>query len=116
MTKKDASKSDSRHTLIVNLTTPRMTKETASFIEKLAEKDSKRTKKKEPKTTEGGIVRRLAKQGLSHRQIESKSSAKIDIQEEDDDEEEEEKGPWLLIIFIIILRLLLIQLQLLMRL
>ena len=41
-----------------------MTKEAASFIEKLAEKDSKRRKKKELKKTEDGIVPRLAKQGL----------------------------------------------------
>ena len=41
-----------------------MTKETASFIEKLAEKDSKRKKKNEHNKPEDGIVRRLAKQGL----------------------------------------------------
>ena len=41
-----------------------MTKETASFIEKLAEKDSKRKKKTEAKNTEDGVVRRFAKNGL----------------------------------------------------
>ena len=41
-----------------------MTKEPVSGIEKLAEKDSKRKKKKETRKTEDGIVRRLAKQGL----------------------------------------------------
>ena len=41
-----------------------MTKETVSFIEKLAEKDSKRKKKKDAKKTEDGIVRRLANNGL----------------------------------------------------
>ena len=65
--KQDASKPDHRRTSIGNSTIPRMTKETASFIEKLAEKDSTRKKKKKPKKTdppEDGIVRRLAKQGL----------------------------------------------------
>ena len=47
-----------------NSTAPRMTKETVSFIGKLAEKDSKRKKKKETKKPEDGIVRCLAKQGL----------------------------------------------------
>ena len=62
--KKGASKPDGRRTSIWNSTTPRMTKETASFIEKLHEKDSKRKKNKEHKKTEDGSVRRLAKQGL----------------------------------------------------
>ena len=41
-----------------------MTKDTVSFIEKLAEQDSKRKKKQDAKKTEDGIVRRLAKNGL----------------------------------------------------
>ena len=41
-----------------------MTKETASFIEKLAEKYLKRKKKNGAKKVEDGIVRRLAKNGL----------------------------------------------------
>ena len=41
-----------------------MTNEMVSFIEKLAEKDSKRKKKKDTKKTEDGIVRPLAKNGL----------------------------------------------------
>ena len=61
--KKSAPKSDYRRTSIGNSTTPKMTKDTTSFIEKLAEKDSKRTKKKETKKKEDGIVRRLAKNG-----------------------------------------------------
>ena len=62
--KKSASKSDYRRTSIGNLTTPKMTKDTASFIEKLAEKDSKRKKKKESKKTEDIIGCHLAKKGL----------------------------------------------------
>ena len=62
--KKTAHKSDYRRTSTSgNSTTSEMTKDTASFIEKLAEKDSKRKKKKEAKKTEDGIVRRLAKHG-----------------------------------------------------
>ena len=62
--KKTAPKSDYRRTSTGNSTTPKMTKDTVSFIEKLAEKDSKRKKKKEAKKTQDGIVRRLAKNGL----------------------------------------------------
>ena len=62
--KKSAPKSDHRRTSIGNSITPKMTKETASFIEKLAKKDSKRKKKKGAKKTEDGIVRSLAKNGL----------------------------------------------------
>ena len=62
--KKSAPKSDYRRTSIGNSATLKMTKETASFIEKLAEKDSKRKKKKDANQTEDGIVRRLAKNGL----------------------------------------------------
>ena len=63
--KKTAPKSDYRRTSTSgNSTTPKMTKGTVSFIEKLAEKDSKRKKKKESKKIEDGIVRRLAKHGL----------------------------------------------------
>ena len=63
--KKTAPKSDFRRTPTSgNSTTPKMTKDTVSFIEKLAEKDSKRKKRKEAKKTEDGIVRRLAKHGL----------------------------------------------------
>ena len=42
----------------------KITKEVASFIDKLTEKDSTRNKKKESRKTEDGIVRRLAKNGL----------------------------------------------------
>ena len=62
--KTSTPKSDYRRTLIVNFTTPKMTKGTVSFIEKLAEKDSKRKNKNVAKKTEDGIVRRLAKNGL----------------------------------------------------
>ena len=62
--KKTAPKSDYCRTSIGNSTTPKVTKDTVSFIEKPAEKDSKRKKKKESKKTEDGIVRRLAKNGL----------------------------------------------------
>ena len=41
-----------------------MIKEAVSFIEKVAEKDSKRKKNKDAKKAEDGIVRRLAKNGL----------------------------------------------------
>ena len=49
--KKDTSEPDHRRTSTGNPSTPRMTKETASFTEKLAEKDSKRKKKKETNKT-----------------------------------------------------------------
>ena len=62
--KKDASKPDHRRTPIGKSATPRMIKEAVSFIEKLADKDSKRKEKKSNKKTEDGVVRRLAKQGL----------------------------------------------------
>ena len=58
------AKSGYRRTSTGNSTTPKMTKGTVSFIEKLAEKDSKRKKKKEAKKTEAGNARRLAKYGL----------------------------------------------------
>ena len=104
---KDASKLDGQRTSIGNSTTPRLTKEMASFIEKLAEKDSKRKKKKEHKKTEDGIVRRLAKQGLIT-QRENRHPRR---------RKEEENWSWLfLILIIIILRLLLLQLRLLKRL
>ena len=63
--KKTAPKSDYRHTSIVNSRSLKMTTDTVSFIDKLAEKDSKRKKKKEAtKTEDNGIVRRLAKNSL----------------------------------------------------
>ena len=64
--KKSAPKSGYLRTSIANSTALKMNKDTASFIGKLAEKDSKRKKKKEAlaKKTEDGIVRRLAKNGL----------------------------------------------------
>ena len=62
--KKTAPKSDYRRTSTGNSTTPTMTKDTVRFIEKLAEKDSKRKKRKEAKKTEDGIVRHLGKNGL----------------------------------------------------
>ena len=62
--KKTAPKSDYRRTSTGNSTTPIMTTETASFIESLAGKDSKRKKKNDAKESEDGIVRRLAKNGL----------------------------------------------------
>ena len=46
---KTAPKTEYRRTSIGNSTTPKMTKGTVSFIEKLPEKDSKRKKKKEAK-------------------------------------------------------------------
>ena len=51
---------------IGNSTTPnlKMTKETATFIVRLAEKDSKRKKKKDAKKPKDGVVRRIAKNGL----------------------------------------------------
>ena len=77
-----------------------MTKETASFIEKLAERGSKRTQKKELGKTEGGIVHRLAKQGLIDK---AKAKAARESTSNINPEEEEERGPWLLVIFSIIL-------------
>ena len=53
--KKSAPRSDYRRTSTGNATTPKMTKETARFIEKLAQKDSERKKKKDAKKTEDGI-------------------------------------------------------------
>ena len=66
--KKTAPKSDYRRTSIANSTAPEMPKDMVSFIEKLAEKTSKRKKKKEAKKTEDNIIpfiRRLAKNGLN---------------------------------------------------
>ena len=74
--KKSAPKLDYRRTSIGNSTTPKMTEDTVSFIEKLAQTDSKRKKKKEAKKTEDGIVRRLAKNGLIDKD-KVKTSAKI---------------------------------------
>ena len=64
--KKSDPRSDYRRTSIGtgNSTIPKMTKNTVSFIEKLAEKDSRQKKKNDAKTTEDGIVRCLAKNGL----------------------------------------------------
>ena len=62
--KKSVPKSKYQRTSIGNSTTPKITKETVIFSEKLAEKDSKQKKKKDAKNTEDGIVRRLAKNGL----------------------------------------------------
>ena len=50
--KKGASKSDCRCTSIGNSTSPKMTEDTVSFIERLAKKHSKRNKKKEAKKPE----------------------------------------------------------------
>ena len=63
--KKTAPKSDYRRSSTGgNSTTLKMTKDTVSFIEELAEKDTKQKKKKEAKKTEDSIVRHLAKNGL----------------------------------------------------
>ena len=59
--KERTPRSDYRCTSTGNATTSKMTKETVSFIEKLAEKDSTRKKVKVANKTEDGIVRRLAK-------------------------------------------------------
>ena len=73
-----------------------MTKETASFIEKLAEKDSKRKKTKDAKKPEDGIVRRLAKNSLIDKdKVKLRESSENDVKEE-----EEEEG---LALFIILL-------------
>ena len=60
--KKDASNPGHRRGSIWNSKAPRMTNETASFIEKIADKDSERKQKKATKKTEDGKVRRLAEQ------------------------------------------------------
>ena len=62
--KKSAPRSDYRRTSIGtgNSTTPKMAKETASFIEKLAEKDSEQKKKKDAKKTEDGMIRTSPRQ------------------------------------------------------
>ena len=62
--KKSAPRTEYRRTSTGNSRTPKLTTETASFIEKLAGKDSKRKKKNDAKESEDGIVRRLAKNGL----------------------------------------------------
>ena len=54
--KKTAPKSDYRRTPIGNSTTPKMTKGTVSFIEKLPEKDSKRKTKKQKAVTHAGVT------------------------------------------------------------
>ena len=41
-----------------------LSKESASYIEKMVGRETKRKKKKEQKKTEDGIVKRLAKNGL----------------------------------------------------
>ena len=74
--KKSAPKSEYRRASIGNSTTPKMAKETVSLIEELAEKDSKRKKKKDARKTEDGIVRRLAKNGLIDKDKAKQSSHK----------------------------------------
>ena len=57
-----------------------MTKDAASFLEKMAGKDSKRKKKKDTKTTEAGVARRLAKQGrFENAKANSKAARKYQL-------------------------------------
>ena len=62
-----------------------MTNEAVSFIEKLAEKDSKRKKKKDAKKSEDGIVRHLAKNGLIDKDNLGESSEKVVVKEEEEE-------------------------------